>query len=68
MVTISSKHLIYKRNRVVINMKRKFPWMVCEMCGATFSFVFYDSVQEGDIWECENCNHMKMDRSEVELV
>ncbi len=69
MVTTSSKHLIYKRNRVVINMKRKFPWMTCEMCGATFSWEFYDSVEgEGDIYFCQDCNHMKMDRSTVEVV
>lgn len=37
--------------------------MVCEKCNATFSWLFYDSVEgEGDIYECENCNHMIIDR------
>lgn len=43
--------------------------MTCEMCGATFSWEFYDSVEgEGDIYFCQDCNHMKMDRSTVEVV
>jgi hypothetical protein len=42
---------------------RKFPFTPCEKCGANFSWIFYDNVEgEGDIYECENCNHMIIDR------
>jgi len=32
--------------------------MLCERCGAKFSFRFIDNINEGDIYECEFCNQI----------
>ena len=43
-------------------MSIESPFMSCPNCGAKFSFVFVDSISEGDIYECEFCNNIKLKR------
>jgi len=50
----------------MVAMKRKF-FAPCTECGAEFSWMYHDTVEEeGDIFVCENCNHMIIDRSVAE--
>ena len=49
---------------VVKLSKTESPFMACDVCGAKFSFVFIDSITEGDIYECEFCNDIKLKRYE----
>ena len=37
----------------------------CANCGARFSWMFVDSIHEGDIYECEKCNNIILKRNEV---
>jgi DNA-directed RNA polymerase subunit RPC12/RpoP len=38
------------------------PWMTCERCDSKFCFEFMENIDEGDIYYCIYCNHMKLDR------
>ncbi len=38
------------------------PWMDCEVCGSKFCWEFVDNIDEGDIYYCLSCNHMKLNR------
>ena len=44
------------------------PFMDCAKCGAKFSFVFVDSISEGEIYECEFCNDIQLKRYPQEKV
>jgi DNA-directed RNA polymerase subunit RPC12/RpoP len=37
----------------------------CANCGARFSWLFVDSIHEGDIYECEKCNNIILKVFEV---
>mgnify|MGYP003111660836 CR=1 FL=1 len=41
------------------------PTMACTNCDARFSWLFIDSIAEGDLYECENCNNIVLKRIEV---
>tara|TARA_R110002020_G_scaffold27051_2_gene87144 strand:+ start:1461 stop:1619 length:159 start_codon:yes stop_codon:yes gene_type:complete len=41
------------------------PMDECGNCGIRFSWLFVDSVEEGDIYECERCNNIFLKREEV---
>lgn len=41
------------------------PMNECDNCGIRFSWLFVDSVAEGDIYECERCNNILLKRYEV---
>tara|TARA_R100000951_G_scaffold94157_1_gene82826 strand:+ start:13284 stop:13451 length:168 start_codon:yes stop_codon:yes gene_type:complete len=46
------------------NSPPKYP---CDNCGATFSWLFSQELDEGvDLYECENCNNMYILRRDVE--
>ena len=34
------------------------PLEACSNCGRTFTWLFVDSIAEGDIYECEHCNNL----------
>ncbi len=43
-------------------MNKVAPYMICEKCSQKFCFVFLDSIEEGEIYECEFCNHIVLIR------
>tara|TARA_B100000029_G_C17203078_1_gene825151 strand:+ start:202 stop:375 length:174 start_codon:yes stop_codon:yes gene_type:complete len=44
------------------------PFMSCEKCGGKFSWVYVDTISEGEIYECEFCNNIFLKRNEQEQV
>lgn len=44
------------------------PFMSCEKCGGKFSWVYVDTILEGEIYECEFCNNIFLKRNEQEEV
>ena len=49
-------------------MSVESPFMSCDKCGAKFSFVFLDNISEGEIYECEFCNNIKLKRYSQEEI
>ena len=37
----------------------------CSNCGRNFTWLFVDSIAEGDIYECEHCNNLVLKPIEV---
>jgi len=47
---------------MVVEVTVESPFMSCEKCGGKFSYVFLDNIREGEIYECEFCNNIKLKR------